>query len=286
MLSPNGDGKKKNGLDGACNAGQLVAQMALASIYILPLVTFTIIYPIAIASGRVWPGDFFISSALDTGLAHCIGAIGLNLAVEAMMLCAMIRFLIVRIWIRKTESSASMHPRSSFLISNSLSWAQNLNSTALGLAFTCNVCLFGATAFNVGDPRIDNDNGYFGIHIPFAFIGFLSASVYVILQTVIDEILLEAAKGDDEKEKSRSWVHTLRWALSIGSFICFIGMFACLGYSMPISATFEILLISLALVYFSTWHWEFAEFAKSINGIFSRVLGALDHHDYALLHSE
>mmetsp|Transcript_10230 Transcript_10230/g.14092 ORF Transcript_10230/g.14092 Transcript_10230/m.14092 type:complete len:129 (+) Transcript_10230:849-1235(+) len=124
---------------------------------------------------------------------------------------------------------------------------------------------------------------YFGIHIPFAFVGFLCASLYAILQTVIDEIVLEAAKGD-EGEKSHSLLHTLRWTLSIGSLICFIGMFAALGYSMPISATFEILLISQALVYFSTWHWEFAEFVTTI---WSRMLATfLDQHDYALLHSE
>eukprot|EP00472_Partenskyella_glossopodia_P007267 CAMPEP_0197529630 /NCGR_PEP_ID=MMETSP1318-20131121/29022_1 /TAXON_ID=552666 /ORGANISM="Partenskyella glossopodia, Strain RCC365" /LENGTH=213 /DNA_ID=CAMNT_0043085161 /DNA_START=26 /DNA_END=664 /DNA_ORIENTATION=- len=168
-----------------------VAHALLVLVYALPIATLVIVYPLGIQSGRVWAGDFFISSALDKGVGFGIGAIGFGLSMEAFLICAIIRLFIVRAALREATAAVD-HDRLTWGGDQWVARLETLNLVAMGLGVLSNVGLMGATAFNVGDPKQDNQNGYFNIHIPFALGGFFAISLYTILQSYIDQSIYTA----------------------------------------------------------------------------------------------
>uniref|UniRef100_A0A7S4DR81 CWH43-like N-terminal domain-containing protein n=2 Tax=Lotharella globosa TaxID=91324 RepID=A0A7S4DR81_9EUKA len=256
----------------------------------LPLLTCAFAYPMSIETGRVWAEDFFISSALDEGVPHALGTIGFGLSIEAVLICAFIRFMIIREKLSKAkmdrepprddvngmETSGNSAGETEVTATDI---ANTLNGFGIALVFGSNIGLLGALSFNVGDPRVDNKNGYFGVHISFALSGFLCMCLYVLLQSHLDSVVRRA--GD---RRGPGWeMRTLRWALAIGALACFVGMFATLSVSLPVSATFELALLVQCLSYFVTWHQEFAQYATAIWMRFERAPDD-DWEEYKLMH--
>mmetsp|Transcript_30731 Transcript_30731/g.60150 ORF Transcript_30731/g.60150 Transcript_30731/m.60150 type:complete len:280 (-) Transcript_30731:87-926(-) len=213
-----------------------------------------------------------------------------NIARTTNSSCAFIRFMIIREKLSKAkmdrepprddvngmETSGNSAGETEVTATDI---ANTLNGFGIALVFGSNIGLLGALSFNVGDPRVDNKNGYFGVHISFALSGFLCMCLYVLLQSHLDSVVRRA--GD---RRGPGWeMRTLRWALAIGALACFVGMFATLSVSLPVSATFELALLVQCLSYFVTWHQEFAQYATAIWMRFERAPDD-DWEEYKLMH--
>jgi len=141
---------------------------------------------------------------------------------------------------------------------NDLHLLHQYNFVTLGLIFVAIIGLIGASAINVGDPRVENKNGYFWVHIPIAMSGFLAMCLYITFQTYIDGCILKSTYTPP------SCVHKFRWFLCIISLICYCLMVPFIAIWLPFSAGMECALVTLVLLYFTTWHDSFERYVPGM----------------------
>ncbi|GAB5362534.1 hypothetical protein AAMO2058_000805500 [Amorphochlora amoebiformis] len=236
-------------------------QLILFAAYFTPMISIAITYPLSIKNGRVTENDFFVSSAMDVGIARPIGSFIFGIDMLFLFWVVLIRFSIVRAEIARAYTTAKV-----LEFTTSLNAAQTWNFVALGTSFISMCCMLGALAFNVGDPRIDGKNGYFFIHISFAFTGFFLMVFNLCINNRIDSLVLSASYAKPE------YVHYFRWLLATGGMFCFAGMFFFLSSSLPLSSSMEIAIFMQSAIYYVTWHssfykhcpWIWRQYEKSL----------------------
>mmetsp|Transcript_38310 Transcript_38310/g.61499 ORF Transcript_38310/g.61499 Transcript_38310/m.61499 type:complete len:281 (-) Transcript_38310:257-1099(-) len=198
--------------------------MLVVLTWLVPCLTMAVTYPLAIQAGRVHSNDFYISSSIDTGIAQKIGSFGLTVGAEALFICMAVRYCLV-----------SRHPRNT-------KRALYLNRVGLLLAMLVNVGTVGVGVFNVSYSPV--------IHQLFAYTAFISVTVYMAIQLIVDVNL--------RLDKDDGWepvLFRLRRTIFTSASVCCLGMAATNFHpNQAIPAAFECALMIQVFFYFALWH--------------------------------
>lgn len=226
--------------------------VALDCVYLAPLLTAFVTYPLGVASGRVTSGDFFISSSIDDnsdtmqGFAHRVGGVGLCITAQALAFTILAFYLIrqneasIVISVARKRASDTTQVQS---LAGAVTRVRYLNrwATVFGVlscvGIVC-VALFNAS-FNIK------------LHLSWAFLAFFDGILFIIWQSRIDATwatLQEAHMVAPEPKIAR-----FRQALCGIALASLIGMFGIFALSKAVSSVFELIMVATMFAYFSTW---------------------------------
>lgn len=203
------------------------------------LVTVVSSYLLAAGTGRVSSGDFYISSAFDTGLAHRVGAFGISVACITYMFAMFTRYLAIR---------KSLIDPFSESVTRRIS---RLNIVALVSEICSSVGGLGAAAFE--------HSFLLTVHYSFAFVTFAGAIISIILHSYIDELICYHAVAG-HPAPGRRWC-LFRLVQCIVSFAGLGGMFISISLvegadhdlHILISCTSELIMAVSLFSYYATW---------------------------------
>jgi hypothetical protein len=192
-------------------SGGLLSALAYApALLTAPLIGFA--YYEAIQSGRVTAHDFFISSAIDLGLANRVGGTGVAVLLVALATALCVRAAFVAQL--ATELRASVHGTSGFFAHSAvldLSAESSAPASAAECCCCCRVdwnqwsvrCALSGAAIGIAVTHFNYSfNSY--AHLSLAFAAFLLIGAAVLAQCAVDGQLEELALAAIAKSSSAS----------------------------------------------------------------------------------
>merc|ERR1740121_2644255 len=193
--------------------------IALLSIFnMVMLGTLIMAYWIAVHSKHGTREDFFISSSIDTGWGHRVGAIGITFAVIALIFVSVIRYAAVRSLTDTLPHTSAPRVRFCAKVALAATW----------------VAVFGA----VSVAAVNFGFNLFW-HLVFALVTFAGGVASALLNSCVDALLI--SQTTDGYAAPGRCVHYLRLGLCTVSLVGLVGMCAYgLEENMTHSAAFEL----------------------------------------------
>jgi len=248
--------------DGAA-AGVVISRyftIALDCVYLAPLLTSCVTYPLGIASGRVYSGDFFISSSIDDnsdtmqGFAHRVGGVGLCITAQALGF-TILAFYLIRLNEASTVMSVARahnsHSKQTNELLDAVTRVRSLNMWATIFGVLCCVGIICVALFNASFN--------IKLHLSWAFLAFFDGILFILWQSRIDATWTQVARDHDHVRVDAPMIDQepnivrFRLALCAVAMASLLGMFGIFPLSKAISSAFELIMVATLFAYFSTW---------------------------------
>eukprot|EP00928_Gymnodinium_smaydae_P033612 TRINITY_DN24022_c0_g2_i1.p1 TRINITY_DN24022_c0_g2~~TRINITY_DN24022_c0_g2_i1.p1 ORF type:complete len:380 (-),score=63.20 TRINITY_DN24022_c0_g2_i1:124-1215(-) len=198
---------------------------------VLLLITVSLSYSMSMRTERVNADDFYISSSIDVGWAHRIGALGLSVAFFCYTFIMVMRYVAVSALIESFSPAAAKR----------ISW---LSKFALAVEVIAALGAVGVGAFNASFN--------FSVHLFFAGSVFLGATISMLLQSFIDEIVCRHTSHGSPKI-GLGW-RLYRWCACALAVVGLVGVYVAGYHHLTRDASIFELTLAFALVtYYSSW---------------------------------
>jgi len=198
---------------------------------VLMLSTVAIAFDLSIGTGRISYHDFYISSSIDTGLAHRIGGLGISAAFIAFLFIMFTRYVAVKALLSSFPASVVQR-------------ISHLSKFALVIEWFAALGALGVGAFN--------ESFNYSIHMSFAFVCFGCAVASIFIQSYIDEVIAAHTASGLPRVALR-W-RVCRWSQCVLAVLGLFGMFSTgsLGFK-EYSSLAELVMAFALFSYYLTW---------------------------------
>jgi hypothetical protein len=198
---------------------------------VLMLTTVAVSYDLSIGTKTVSWNEFYISSAIDTGLAHRIGGYGLSIGFVAFLLVMFTRYVAVKAQLVALSAARAQR----------ITW---FSKFALVLEIFAFLGGLGVANFN--------QSYNYGVHMTFAFATFFCAVASLFVQSIVDELICRT-KREGVPSMSRKW-RVFRWILAMLAVSGLCGMFGYGGNGQIAKSSFcELVMATTLFSYYLTW---------------------------------